>query len=867
MGITFRTKLFWIVLLTRLLCHAQFLPGHLVVLQVGDGVTSFTNTGNPLFLKSFSPQGAASFSVALPVTGNTALVLAGSSSTEGFINTSPDRSILVVGGYNKSLPNTVNLPGATASNVNRAIASVDVSGNYTLSSTSASFFSTGNIRGAAVNNSGDYWASGSTQGTPYFGNTSNATLVQNSKTNTRAVAIQNGQLYFSTQSTAGTFTAIGIYAIGSATPLTTSQQVTPVIVMPTGSQPEQFVFSANGLTCYVADSRSGIGSGGVQKWINSAGSWSLAYTIPTGTSNAGAFGLTAVFSGSATMIYATSVETNNNRLLAIQDVGASATATLLAQAGSGISWRGLALAPCNTPSVTSIGASGTVCAGEPVVLNATASGDPVNVYQWQGNGVFVGQSSNSPTITNATSGDYTVTATNACGSASAVISVSVKPLPLVQASASATGVCIGSTVVLSGTGATSYNWTGGVNNGQPFVPTSNSIYTVTGLLNGCIAQTTVAVIVYTTSVQAPSVALCAGQQATLVAAGASQYYWTPGGTGSVQITSPSVTTVYTVTGLSQHGCVATTTTLVKVTQLPQLSVNSGTACAGDNFTVVASGAGVYAWSNGVSTSTMVITQPTAATVQLTVTGALPGCPGSSSATTTVQFLPLPQLTITGNTLSCDQAPCTLQAAGASSYTWTLGVNTHTLAFIPTTTMNIGVAGTLNGCTATTSIAVMVDKTPQPVVSVYPLPFCAGESVTLSAKGAHHYRWWNQQPDSFIVIKTDTVMQITVYGYSRYGCIKQTDTTINASLCTGETELFSTRVRLQDRMLFTSTATKKLQLIAATGELLWQMDNCGETTTVLPKLPNGLYILRVYTVNGAVARRLICFNDLISISAN
>ncbi len=867
MRITFRTHLFWMVFIMRVVVKAQFLPGHLVVLQVGDGIGTFTNTGNPVFLRSFSPQGTSSFSVTIPVTGNTALVLAGSSATEGFITTSPDRMAIVFGGYNKSLPNTVNLPSAAASTINRAIGRVDVLGNYSLVATSASFFSTGNIRGATVNNTGDYWASGSTQGTPYFGTNASAALVQNSKTNTRSVAVQNGQLFFSTQSTAGTFSAIGIYAVGNGTPVSASQQVTPVIVMPTGSQPEQFIFSANGQTCYVADSRTGQGSGGIQKWVYSAGTWSLAYTIATGSTNAGALGVTAVFTGSVPLVYATSGETNNNRLIAIQDVGSMATATLLNQAGSGISWRGLTLAPCITPSVNSIAANGTICAGEPLVLSASASGDPVNTYQWQGNGVFVGQATNNPTITNATSGDFTVTTTNACGSASAIISVSVKPLPSVQAITSSTGVCSGSTVVLLGAGASSYNWSGGVINAQPFVPTSNNIYTVTGLLNGCIAQNTVAIIIYTMSVQAPSVALCASQQATLMASGASQYYWQPGGTGSVQLVSPTVTTVYTVTGISINGCVATTTTQVQVTQLPLLTVNSGTACAGDNFTLVASGAGVYVWSNGVTTPTMVISQPTASAVQLTVTGSLPGCPGTSSSLATVNFLSLPDMTITGNPLSCNQQPLVLTVGGATTYTWSLGVNTPSVAFIPTSNMTVGVAGTLNGCMSNKTVLVLADKSPQPQLTFFPQPLCAGETLTLTVRGAHHYLWQNQQPDSTLTLTADTLLRVALSAFSRYGCEVQIDTTLQFSKCNALSEFFADGVRLLERTLYFAPATKRLQLNAITGAIVWQLNTNENTEAVLPELPNGLYFLRIYTVKGSVTKKLIFFNEHLHISAN
>lgn len=49
MRITFRTHLFWMVFIMRVVVKAQFLPGHLVVLQVGDGIGTFTNTGNPVF--------------------------------------------------------------------------------------------------------------------------------------------------------------------------------------------------------------------------------------------------------------------------------------------------------------------------------------------------------------------------------------------------------------------------------------------------------------------------------------------------------------------------------------------------------------------------------------------------------------------------------------------------------------------------------------------------------------------------------------------------------------------------------------------------------------------------------------------------
>ena len=58
--------------------------------------------------------------------------------------------------------------------------------------------------------------------------------------------------------------------------------------------------------------------------------------------------------------------------------------------------------------------------------------------------------------------------------------------PIVTANASATTVCAGETVSLTGGGATTYSWSGGVTDGMPFAaPSSTTTYTVTGTNAGC----------------------------------------------------------------------------------------------------------------------------------------------------------------------------------------------------------------------------------------------------------------------------------------------------------------------------------------------------------------------------------------------
>jgi hypothetical protein len=68
--------------------------------------------------------------------------------------------------------------------------------------------------------------------------------------------------------------------------------------------------------------------------------------------------------------------------------------------------------------------------------------------------------------------------------------------PTVTASTSASLVCTGGTVTLTGAGASSYAWSGGITNGVAFAPASSNVYTVTGSdSSGCSSTATVNVTV------------------------------------------------------------------------------------------------------------------------------------------------------------------------------------------------------------------------------------------------------------------------------------------------------------------------------------------------------------------------------------
>ena len=94
-----------------------------------------------------------------------------------------------------------------------------------------------------------------------------------------------------------------------------------------------------------------------------------------------------------------------------------------------------------------------------------------------------------------TSGTYYIKGTdgNSCSSISSVVAT-INPLPTVTLVATKSKICLGESLTLTGAGATSYSWTGGVTNGTAFAPTTTTTYTLTGTdINGCVNVASVSI--------------------------------------------------------------------------------------------------------------------------------------------------------------------------------------------------------------------------------------------------------------------------------------------------------------------------------------------------------------------------------------
>ena len=316
---------------------AQFYSGNLAVVRLGAAGQTLANTGNSVFLEQYTTLGSFVNQVAIPDSGANALIMSGSATSEGALSLSPNGQLLAIGGYNTPRPYASSVSGSTSANVPRVVGTVALDGSFALASSTTTYLSANNIRGGFTDGQGNYWGVGAAtaNGISYFGSGTPAIVAG---VNARVLNAVNGSFYYSTGSgTRGIYSLAGAFPTSAATP-------TAAILTGSSSSPYDFSFSPSGLIAYIADDTASA-AGGVQRWENNGGTWTLAYTLGTGVNNIGARGLSVDWSGANPVIYGTSAESTANRIFTITDTGAGSLAATLATAGAGTSFRGLEMVP------------------------------------------------------------------------------------------------------------------------------------------------------------------------------------------------------------------------------------------------------------------------------------------------------------------------------------------------------------------------------------------------------------------------------------------------------------------------------------------------------------------------------------------
>ncbi|HET6307745.1 MAG TPA: hypothetical protein VFG12_11195, partial [Rhodopila sp.] len=412
-----------------------FTAGDLVISVVGD-VNDSGNYGDnqaaPIALEELTTTGTVVGQMVLPqetevVNGVTEYATSGEygSSSEGSLSLAADGQSLTIMGYgvnaatyntggagvygNAALAQSTSVPGGQYTPVARVVADIGYNGKVDTSTAIYNIDDTNNPRSVATVNGTTFYISGQgvkgddTQGVFVADDGASSATAIDTSTDTRSVEIVDGVLYVSRDSTQGTS---NIESYGTTlptgatagTPLSgidgtitlTAAQANGIDDSDVGGtihlSPENFFFASSNVL-YIADGgdpkEGGLGDGGLQKWTETDGTWSLDYTLTDGlnlvadtatSGTTGLIGLTGTVVGGVVELFATNStigDTDQPFLYGITDTlaattGAGESFTILETAAPDTNIRGVSFAPTAPGQTTT--SNGTIAAG------ATSSG-------------------------------------------------------------------------------------------------------------------------------------------------------------------------------------------------------------------------------------------------------------------------------------------------------------------------------------------------------------------------------------------------------------------------------------------------------------------------------------------------------------
>ena len=178
----------------------------------------------------------------------------------------------------------------------------------------------------------------------------------------------------------------------------------------------------------------------------------------------------------------------------------------------------------------------------------------------------------------------------------------------------------------------------------------------------------------------------------------------------------------------------------------KVSQNKASICIGDSVMLTAQNANSYLWSNGASTSTIVV-KPIISSVY-TVTGNFTSC--TSTSTLSVIVNPNPIFSIIGNTNICSGQSTTITATGNNSYLWSNGINSNSNIVNPqSNTIYTVTATSSNGCKSSLTSTVNVSR-------------CDGLNETIN----EHQKWFPSPTAS--TIKKRLIANTIVLIYDQTG---------------------------------------------------------------------------------------------------
>lgn len=413
--------------------------------------------------------------------------------------------------------------------------------------------------------------------------------------------------------------------------------------------------------------------------------------------------------------------------------------------------------------IASISGNDSICNGKSALLSVSGATNVV----WS-NGLTTTTINVSPTVTTS----YSVSLSNgACAdTASVTITVFQNPTAIISGNDS---ICNGQTTILTANGGSDYSWNTGANtNSVTANPIANASYSVIVSNANCRDTALFNLQVFPIPVANISGAdsICLGQSKILTAGGIGNYTWSNFGVNFNNIiVTPTVNTTYTL--IVDNGvCSDTAQKLIIVNSLPDaLITGTNTVCSGQSTVLNASGGTVYSWSNG-STSSSILISPSSTTNYSVLVSNGYGC--HSAAYTTVTVNPVPIISISGNTVICENETTVLTANGVGDYSWSSGESSSSITVNPSVSTAYIVTASNNCGNAKDSIVVVVNPIPLSNVS-NDTTILIDNSINLFASGGNNYLWFPSNLScntcSVVSVSPNSTMIYTVVISTTDGC--------------------------------------------------------------------------------------------------
>lgn len=376
----------------------------------------------------------------------------------------------------------------------------------------------------------------------------------------------------------------------------------------------------------------------------------------------------------------------------------------------------------NSLPIINAGADVSTCLGDSVELNAVGA----STLAWSTTTI------NGAYFTPLISQEIIVSGTdlNGCSNEDTLL-ITVHQLPTVEAGPNLS-VCLGDSVQLFASGASSYSWNNSVVDGLWFFPgLGTTTFTVEGTdSNGCVNNDSMMIIVN----GLPAIdagadqTICLGDPVTVAGSGGLTYSWDNSVINNTSF-NPLSTMTYAVIGEDVNGCENTDQVTVNVNGLPVIDAGADVSiCLGDSVQLNALGAPSLSWNTATANGgyfTPLISQ------EVIASGTdLNGCTNSDTLLITVNSLPFVDAGV--NQTVCEGDSITVQAVGTGLLSWSNALQNN-IPFsqgVGTQTYFVSLMDT-NGCNAIDSVIITVEPTPVVSFTADQVEGCSPLNVTFT----------------------------------------------------------------------------------------------------------------------------------------